>query len=35
MTIKTDVKAGYTCASCSYYNHNETLVVRSDVKAGA
>ena len=29
MTIKTNVKAGYKIG-----NHNETLAVRSDVKAG-
>ena len=29
MTIKTDVKAGGGCASCSYYNHNETLAIRT------
>ena len=30
MTIKTNVKAG----GISTYNHNETLAVRSNVKAG-
>jgi len=34
MTIKTNVKVGAVCTSCTYYNHNETLAVRSDVKAG-
>jgi hypothetical protein len=34
MKIKTNVKAGAACAGCTYYNHNETLAVRSSVKAG-
>jgi len=34
MTIKTNVKAGALCSTCTYYNHNETLAVRSNVKAG-
>jgi len=35
MTIKTNVKAGGICSTCGYYNHSETLAVRSDLKAGS
>ena len=34
MTIKTNIKAGLPCPTCNYYNHNETLAVRSNVQAG-